>query len=329
MAVDERLRRVLNRQPVDRLPVVEWAAWWDKTLERWHAEGLSPSLDRYELYREFGLDVWYQVWTCAVHWDCPWSEPAHGAGRLAVAPDYDRLEPFVGTWPLNHEEFQKGFAWKRTGEAAVWFTFPGFFWAPREILGVERHLMAFYDEPELLHRICDRLARWMLSYLEELDALGTPDCMTFAEDLSYNHGPMLSESAFREFLEPYYAKVVPALKERGIRVFVDSDGDVTRCAPWFLRAGMEGILPLERQAGVDVAALRAQHPDLLMVGAFDKMAMVAGSQAIEEEFARLLPVARSGGFVPSCDHQTPPSVSLEAYRDYLTRFHAFSKSACG
>lgn len=35
------------------------------------------------------------------------------------------------------------------------------------------------------------------------------------------------------------------------------------CAPayWFEEAGIEGILPLERQAGVDIAALRVDHPD--------------------------------------------------------------------
>ena len=32
----ERFRAVMNFQPVDRLPVWEWAMWWDKTIERWH-----------------------------------------------------------------------------------------------------------------------------------------------------------------------------------------------------------------------------------------------------------------------------------------------------
>ena len=36
----ERLHAVLNFEKPDRLPVLEWAAWWDKTLERWYEEGL-------------------------------------------------------------------------------------------------------------------------------------------------------------------------------------------------------------------------------------------------------------------------------------------------
>lgn len=45
----------LNFQPVSRLPRVEWAAWWDKTIARWENEGLPrdcPSRIR------FGISGW-------------------------------------------------------------------------------------------------------------------------------------------------------------------------------------------------------------------------------------------------------------------------------
>ena len=35
------------------------------------------------------------------------------------------------------------------------------------------------------------------------------------------------------------------------------------------------------------------------------------------EFERLVPLMKTGGFIPSVDHQTPPGVSLEHYRTYL------------
>ena len=54
----ERFQAVMNFQPVDRLPVVEWAGWWDETIERWHGEKLPRDLtDRYDICRHFGLDV--------------------------------------------------------------------------------------------------------------------------------------------------------------------------------------------------------------------------------------------------------------------------------
>ena len=81
--------------------------------------------------------------------------------------------------------------------------------------------------------------------------------------------------------------------------------------------GIKGVLPLERQAGVDGLAMRSRFPNLLMIGHYDKMVMNRGEAAIRAEFERLLPLMKTGGFIPSVDHQTPPGVSLEEYRVYL------------
>ncbi len=54
-----------------------------------------------------------------------------------------------------------------------------------------------------------------------------------------------------------------------------------------------------------------------MVGHFDKMTMNQGEAAMRAEFERLVPLMKTGGFIPSVDHQTPPGVSLEEYRVYL------------
>jgi hypothetical protein len=42
--------------------------------------------------------------------------------------------------------------------------------------------------------------------------------------------------------------------------------------------------------------------------------MDKGEAALRAEFERLLPLMRSGGFIPSVDHQTPPHISIDQYR---------------
>lgn len=61
----ERFRRVMNFEPVDRLPAIEWATWWDKTIAAWQEQGLEP--EQYEgmsagesLQKQFGLDLHQQ-----------------------------------------------------------------------------------------------------------------------------------------------------------------------------------------------------------------------------------------------------------------------------
>jgi len=151
--------------------------------------------------------------------------------------------------------------------------------------------------------------------------------MTFAEDMSYNNGPMLSETLYDTFIAPYYDVLVPILHDMGTMVIVDSDGDVSKMIPWLTRCGIDGILPLERQAGVDGNDLRAAHPHWCMLGHYDKMVMNKGAEAIHAEFQRLLPLARSGGYVPGVDHQTPPGVSLAEYHEYLTQLQDFCTRA--
>jgi len=92
--------------------------------------------------------------------------------------------------------------------------------------------------------------------------------------------------------------------------------------------GLEGILPLERMAGVDVNRIRAHHPRWKMIGAFDKTVMHLGEARMRAEFERLLPVMRSGNFIPSVDHQTPPGVSLEQYRLYMQLLKEYTEHAC-
>jgi uroporphyrinogen-III decarboxylase len=110
---------------------------------------------------------------------------------------------------------------------------------------------------------------------------------------------------------------------------VDSDGNVERCLPWFIEGGVDGLLPFERQSGVDVARVRANHPRFAMIGAFDKMTMNQGVEAMRGEWERLLPVMRTGGFIPSVDHQTPPGVSLAQYRDFLALMWEYTERAAG
>jgi hypothetical protein len=331
MNVRERFRAVMNFQPCARLPLVEWATWWDQTIRRWHGEGLPPHVrERDDITRYFGLDLYWQDWIPVRRPTCP-NPPAHGAPLVATMDDYLSIRPHLYPDPAEMtdrwQRWRKMAAEQQAGRAVLWFTLEGFFWFPRSLLGIEGHLYAFHDEPELMHRINADLADWHVRIIEHIGRICQADFMTFAEDLSYNNGPMLSREQFERFLKPGYARVVPVLQALGTLPLVDSDGDITLCTGWFEQAGIAGILPLERQAGVDIARLRASHPRMRFMGHYDKIVMPHGETAMRKEFQRLVPVAGQGGFIISVDHQTPPGVSLESYRAYLRLFREHAELA--
>ncbi len=325
----ERFRRVLEFERVDRLPIIEWAGWWNRTIERWHGEGLPPDLaDAFSIRQYLGLDDVQQCWIRALAPGAP-SPKGHGAGLISTEDEYRELKRHLYPTKPNFDPrtIERWAEAQQAGDLVVWITLEGFFWFPRTILGIERHLYAFYDQLELLHQINRDLLEYNLRVLEQFCAICVPDFMTIAEDMSYNHGPMVSKPLFDEAIAPYYRELVPRLRDRGIVVFVDTDGDVTGLVPWMQEVGVQGFLPLERMAGVDVAQLRRDYSDLRMIGAFDKTVMHQGEQRLRREFERLLPTMRSGGFVPSVDHQTPPEVSLENYRLYLRLLGEYAQQA--
>ena len=168
MNTRERFHAVMGFRPFDRLPVVEWAGWWDQTLARWHREQLPATLlDRYEICRHFGLDLYRQEWFRPRRPTCP-SPPAHGAGILADEAGYAAVRPHLYPAPAVSRQLWEGWAAEQErGEAVLWFTVDGFFWFPRTLLGIERHLLAFYDQPRLLHRMNEDLSECKGALLEE------------------------------------------------------------------------------------------------------------------------------------------------------------------
>lgn len=333
MTTRERFHMIMdgNRQ-VDRYPVIEWAMWWDKTIQEWESEGMPSNMNSMQLFDYFGLDKNVQFWFPHYTEDCPKPESKYvGPGIVQNEEDYARLRPYflpkdaVKSMLPKILETQQSYV---AGDTLVWYTINGFFWFPRELFGDEAHLYAFYDHPELYHTICEDLLQWQIEQIGIFSEYMTADFMTIAEDMSYNKGSMISESLFREFMLPYYKRLIPEIKKHGTKVFVDSDGNVEQMLPWFIEAGVDGILPLERQAGVDLPAYRKQYEDFLFVGGFDKMTLLAGKEQIKKEFERLLPVIRSGRYLPGVDHQTPPGTTLENYRYYLQLLREYSYEAC-
>ncbi len=330
MTTRDRFLKVLHfEKPDDRLPMVEWAAWWDKTIERWEQEGLPTGMSLEESLGYFDLDIMTMLMASPISPECP-RPSSHGAGIITDERSYEAIRPYL--YPESSIESLKKTALAlrerhEKGEIIIRLWLDGFFWFPRSLFGIENHLYAFYDYPELMHRMNNDLSDFLIQTIEALFPILIPDMIGFAEDMSYNHGPMLSYGLFKEFLLPYYRKVIPYLRKVGVKILVDSDGDIEDMIPWLLEAGIEGVYPLERQAQVDINRIRKKYPGFLMMGGYDKMVMSKGEEAMRAEFERILPVMKSGGYIPSVDHQTPPGVSLENYNIYIRLFKEYARRA--
>lgn len=197
----------------------------------------------------------------------------------------------------------------------------------RSLIGPERLLYAFYDMPELIH---DCMRTW----LDLADAVTarhqahvTFDEIYIAEDICYNHGPLISPTMMREFLFPYYQQFVENVRRRQsdrarhLYVHVDTDGYAVPVIPLYQEAiALDVMSPFEVAAGCDVVAVGRAFPDLTIFGGIDKRVLSAGRLAIDRHLERILPVMRArGGYIPTCDHGVPEEVLYEDYLYYRRR----------
>ncbi len=314
----ERFKRIMQFESPDRIPRIEFASFWDETVKRWISEGLdSTGSNDLLIRRNFDLDDYRQFWIEPYSRDCR-IPPAHGAPIISSENEYSEIRKEL----YPSEAFDTGCLAEAaegqdSGETVVWITLEGFFWFPRYLLGIEKHLYAFYDMPKLIHRINDELADYHCRIIEKFNQICIPDFMTFAEDLSYNRGPMISKEMFDEFLVPYYRRVLRELDTAGTLSFVDTDGKVEDIIPWYQQAGIRGCLPVECNADNDPERIRMKFPDWLMIGGIEKRALYSDESVMKNEVKDKFTLAWKGGFIPSVDHQTPPEVSLACYRRYI------------
>lgn len=325
----EEFQNVMHFRKVNgRLPVFEWAKWWDVTVERWEKEGMPKGMGDQQLRAYFELD---KAQRCRFRTFGPdFEDKGMGYSYVSTREDYLAIKDKLYDPDIVKRNMSQLLEMKRAQEEegmVTWIGIDGFFWLPRDLFGVEEHYCAFYEEPELMHEMNRDMLAFAKKIINEVCEIFTPDFITISEDMSYNSGPMISREMFDEFIRPYYLELTPLLKEKGILIFVDTDGYVYDLIEWFLDCGVEGLLPMQRSSGCDLVKIRERYPDLLMIGGFNKLIMKDGEEALRREFEDLFPAMKSGGFCCSVDHQTPPDVSLDYFKTYVKLNKEYSAKA--
>ncbi|MBN2883060.1 MAG: hypothetical protein JXN10_05995, partial [Clostridia bacterium] len=156
----DRIVSTLNFiMPDDRLPMMEWAGWWDKTLVRFRSEGVPEEIPPDELREYLGLDMVRQFWISPKSTDFR-NAPADEK-KVSDMESYLRIKKMLypkDAIEVRREKLEYLKPLHEKGDVAVWITLEGFFWFPRTLFGIEDHLYAFYDEAETMHKINNDLA---------------------------------------------------------------------------------------------------------------------------------------------------------------------------
>ena len=234
----------------------------------------------------------------------------------------ERLQPTLeGRLPENWSQWKKVFQ-HRTYPLILGGYPTGFYGTARFLLGEERVMMEFYDDPDLMRDIMNYLADFWVSLYDQILQEISVDGILIWEDMCYKNGPLISPEMFREFILPGYKKITDCLKSHGVRtIMVDTDGHCWKLIPLFIEGGVNLLCPFERQAGMDIVEVRKAFPDLCIAGGIDKTKIKDGPEAIDKELRHIPWMIEQGGFIPHVDHQVPPDVSWENFKYYREKLN--------
>ena len=337
----ERLVRVFSGGPVDRLPFGVGLGWhpWGETLARWRRETGHPDLDP---ARELGYDagfalpqlrpgIWPEFPSEVLAADAEFITSRNGqgitlrnrrdGGSMPEFLDYpvktvadwealkrDRLAPSADRIAEDWDAFRARIA--ASGETVQVGTFPyGVFGTLRDLLGVERLMVWFHDEPEAVHDMMDHLTGLWLAQWELVARQVQIDHIHIWEDMSGKTGPLISPRMIERFMMPCYDRIAAFARAHGVRVVsVDTDGDCSLLTPIFIAHGITMMFPFEVAAGSDILAFRQRHPQLGLWGGLDKRALAQDRAAIDRQVEIAARAAAGGRYVPMWDHLIPPDV---------------------
>ena len=196
----------------------------------------------------------------------------------------------------------------------------------RSLIGPVELLYKFYEEPELIHDCMETWFELADKVISEHQKYVTLDEIFLAEDICYNKGSLISPKMIREFLFPYYQKLIDNIKKRQLDknrhlyIQIDTDGFAVPLIPIYQEIGMDVMSPFEVASGCDVVKIAKDFPELIMTGGIDKRILAESKNSINKELERIIPFMRErGGYIPTCDHGVPEEVPYENYLFYRKR----------
>ena len=200
----------------------------------------------------------------------------------------------------------------------------GFFGLPRHLIGAEPLFLILYDDPQLIKDINEFFLHFVMGYWGAIFEDLIPDCVLIWEDMASRQGSLISPAMFREFMQPFYVRLIDFFSQYGItNIYVDSDGYVEDLLLLWDEIGVNGLFPFERQAGNDLLRIREAFPRLQMFGGIDKGILTRDKNrsAIDAELRMVEKMLAHGGYIPHIDHHVPDDAHWEQFKYYRQRLN--------
>jgi uroporphyrinogen decarboxylase len=137
------------------------------------------------------------------------------------------------------------------------------------LTGWDTLIYSLFDDQQLVRDIFRVATDFDLEAIRRMAQAGV-DAICLAEDLAFNTGTFFSPVQYREFLFPFLAEIVAEAHRYNLPVLMHCDGQINAVLDDLVQMGIDGLNPVERKAGMDIAALKHKYAQrLCLVGNVD------------------------------------------------------------
>jgi len=197
-------------------------------------------------------------------------------------------------------------------------------WGALSTLGMQRGLLAFYDEPELLDALCDRYLTVGMERATALARIGA-DVIFIEECLT--SGDLLGLEHFRQYGQPRTEQLIAHIHALGLRVIHYFCGDAQDRLELLCRAGPEAIMLEESKKGFDLdwarLAPRVPPPTCIVgnVSAIDLLPCGSSEQLGAEVRRQAQACLARGPYILSVGSPVTPATPLGRVRELADLGH--------
>lgn len=162
------------------------------------------------------------------------------------------------------------------------------------------------EEPDAVKSERERDAVNTIEYAKKLVDVGA-ECFAMCADYCFNDGPFLSPNMFREFVTPYLAKVISAMREMGAYAVKHTDGNIMPILDQLVECRPHALHSIDPQAGVDLKEVKALVGDkVCLCGNVSCAILQTGTvEDVVEDSERALRDGMPGGGFVFCTSNTP------------------------
>jgi uroporphyrinogen decarboxylase len=338
MTSKERLIAALERREPDRLPTFEWkisqplidefAPGWSE-YDFIEAAGhdavcCSPSYEKLEVIDE---DTFVDEFHITRHLTGADKYPVAVRHPITNLESFKKYKPPCLDSPIRFKKIES--VMRRYGkEKAVVVNLHDIFSFPRDMMGLDRFLMSFILEPELVRRIVGFSADYNLELGKLVKKHGV-EIIGIGDDLADSKGPFVSPAMFREFLYPEFRRVVQGYKKLGFYVIKHSDGNLNPVLDMLVESGIDCIDPIDPLGGMNMRRVREDYGNRVSrKGNVDCVhVLTEGSAAQVEEAVKNCIRAGSpgGGHIISSSNSLHAGIDPALYRVMLDTIQKYGE----